>query len=79
MREDLTVINSLKHELEKAKWDLSNARTAEEDNTHHHKQDQDLPTEEQEKLAELNKSLDDIWFLLTSAKSMYSKLQAEAS
>ena len=30
------VINSLKCELEKAKQDLSNAHTA-EDNTHHHK------------------------------------------
>ena len=32
------VINSLKCELEKAKQDLLNAHTA-EDNTHHHKQD----------------------------------------
>ena len=79
MRGDLTVIDSLKHELEEAKRDLSNACTAEEDNAHHHKQDQDLPTEEREKLAELNKSLDDIQFLLTSTKSVYSKLQAEAS
>ena len=73
------MINSLKHELEEAKWDLLNTYTAEEDNAHHHKQDQDLPTEEREKSAELNKSLDDIRFLLTSAKSVYSKLQAEAS
>ena len=73
------MIDSLKHELEEAKRDLSNACTAEEDNAHHHKQDQDLPTEEREKSAELNKSLDDIRSLLASAESAYSKLQVEAS
>ena len=72
------MIDSLKHELEEVKQDLLNAHTAEEDNAHHHKQDQDLLTEEWEKSAELNKSLDDIQSLLTSAESVYSKLQVEA-
>ena len=73
------MIDSLKHELEEVKQDLLNTHTAEEDNAHHHKQDQDLPTEEWEKSAELNKSLDDIRSLLASTESAYSKLQVEAS